>query len=100
MRGELAAVEVDLLQYAESYYFRETETDVSLAAVLPYVGELAAAGERSAAAEVRNASALLADGLAELLALLRRGFLGDVRPGEETLTAFAEDHQQPFHDGS
>ncbi len=94
VRGELASVEIDLLQYGESYYFRETQADVSLAASLPYVAELVAAGERSSSFEVQQAAALLSDGLAELLALLRRGFLGDAGDDDATLQAFARDHQQ------
>ena len=94
VRVELATVEVDLLQYAESYYFRETERDVSLAAALPYVVELVAAGRRSSSFEVRNAAALLDDGLAELVRLLRREFLGAAGDVEATLEAFARDHRQ------
>ncbi len=95
VRGDLASIEMDLLQYGESYFFREVRTDVSLAAALPYVTELAAAGARSSAPEVRSAAVMLADGLSELLALLRRGFLGDVGDDEATLAAFARDHQKP-----
>ncbi len=94
VRADLAAVEMDLVQYGESYYFREIRPDVSLAAALPCVAGLAAAGERSSAPEVRNAAAMLGDGLAELSALLRREFLGDVGGSSETLAAFAHDHQQ------
>ena len=93
VRGELAAVEVDLMQYAESYYFAETEGDVSLAASLPCVLELVAAGRRSSSFEVRNAAALLADGLGEFTTLLQRGFLDDGDTIEATLRAFADDHQ-------
>ena len=98
VRAELAIVEVDLLQYAESYYFRETDRDVSLAAALPYVAELVTAGQRSSSFEVRNAAALLEDGLAEFVTLLRRGFLGAAGDVEATLAAFAQDHQQPVLD--
>ena len=96
VRGELATVEVDLLQYAESYYFRESEDDVSLAAALAHAAELAAAGQRASSVEVRNAALMLEDGLAEVLKLLRRGFLGDVGDQDATLTAFARDHQKPL----
>ncbi len=95
VRDDLATLEVDLLQYAESYYFRENAREVSLAAALPYVADLVAAGARSSSFEVRTASALLDDGLGELLCVLRRGFLGDVGNDRATLVAFAQDHQQP-----
>ena len=95
VRGELAGVEMDIFQYGESYYFRERRPDVSLAAALPFVVTLVAAGGRSSAFEVRNAAAMLDDGLSELLALLRRGFLGDAGSEANTLTAYTRDHQHP-----
>lgn len=96
VRSVLATIEMDLVQYAESYYFREVQCDVSLAATLPHVGDLVAAGERSTAPEVRNAAKMLASGLDEILLLLRREYLGEVGGRAETLAAFAGDHQQPL----
>ena len=95
VRSELATIEMDLVQYAESYYFREVQPDVSLAATLSYVLELVAAGEKSSASEVRNAAMMLGSALEQLLILLRREYLGDVSGDRETLAAFARDHQQP-----
>ena len=97
VRSELAAVEMDLLQYGESYYFRENRSEVSLPAALPCVVALIEAGQRSSAPEVRNAAAMLDDALSELLALVRRGFLGEVGGRDETLAAYARDHQQALH---
>ncbi len=93
IRSELATIEMDLLQYAESYYFREASADVSLAAVLPYVAELAQAGRRSASPEVQVVAAALDDGLDELLRLLREQYFGDVGGADDTLRAFADDHR-------
>ncbi|MGA8987070.1 potassium channel family protein [Aeromicrobium sp.] len=98
VRGDLASAEIDLMQYGESYYFREVVSAVSLAASLAHVPELVEAGLRSSSAEVRNAARMLNSGLDELLALLRRDFLGDVGDQHHTLAAFARDHQQPFVD--
>lgn len=95
VRSELATIEMDLVQYAESYFFREVRSDVSLAATLSYVVDLVAAGERSSASEVRNAAAMLTSALDEMLSLLRREYLGEVDGHAETLAAFARDHQQP-----
>ncbi len=94
VRGELATVEMDLVLYAESYYFRESQSDTSLAAVLPFVVDLVAGGEQSSAPEVRQAAKMLRLALGELLALLRRDHLGEVGGELETLAAFARDHQQ------
>ncbi|KRE40235.1 potassium channel family protein [Knoellia sp. Soil729] len=95
VRSELASIEMDLLQYAESYFFREVQSDLSLAATLSYVVDLVDSGERSSASEVRNAAAMLASALDELLTLLRREYLGEVDGRAETLAAFARDHEQP-----
>ncbi len=95
VRAELATVEMDLLQYAESYYFREVGADTSMAAALSCVVDLVAAGERSSAPEVRNAATMLSAGTGELLALLRREYLGEVGGDAETIAAFARDHRQP-----
>ena len=93
VRGELATVEMDLMQYGESYFFREVRADLSLAAALPHVTELVAAGQRAQSADVRNAALMLEDGLSEFLTLLRRQFFSDAGDDEATLTAYAEDHQ-------
>jgi hypothetical protein len=95
VRSGLATIEMDLLQYAESYFFREVQSDLSLAATLSCVVNLVEAGERSSASEVRNAAAMLASALDELLTLLRREYLGEVEGREKTLAAFARDHLQP-----
>lgn len=96
VRTELTAIEMDLVQYAESYFFRDVRSEVSLAASLSYVADLVAAGKRSSAPEVRNAALMLTAALDDLLALLRSKYLGEVGGEQETLVAFARDHQQPL----
>ena len=90
VRGELATVEMDLVQYAESYYFREVRSDTSVAAVLSCVVDLVAAGERSSAPEVRNAAMMLASASASCsrccaenisVRWWRYGDSGRLRPG-------------------
>ena len=76
VRDSLAAAEMDLVQYAESYYFRERLPDLSLAAALPYVATLVAAGERSTSPEVRQAAGMLGSGLSAFLDVAR-GYLDD-----------------------
>ncbi len=93
VRGELTTIEMDLLQYAESYYFREARADVSLAATLPYFSELAQAGNRSASPEVQVVAATLSDGLDEVPRLLRDQYLGEADGPDATFRAFADDHR-------
>ncbi len=95
VRGDVAAAEMDLVQYGESYYFRESSTELSLAAAMSYVATLAAAGQRSASPEVRQAAAMLDSGLSAFLDVLRRDFLAGGSEASLTLAAFARDHQHP-----
>ncbi|MBU1802547.1 potassium channel family protein [Nocardioides sp.] len=94
VRDELATVEMDLRQYAESYYFREDRADISLAATLPYVEQLVDAGKRSASPDVQVAAAALGDGLDEILQLLRDQYLPKARGSESTFAALIDDHRQ------
>ena len=93
VRSSLAEAEMDLVQYAESYYFRERLPALSLAAALPFVATLVAAGERSASPEVRQAAAMLGSGLSGFLAVAR-GYLGKDLDESLTLSHFARDHDQ------
>lgn len=95
VRSDLAGVEMDLVQYAESYYFLDVSADLSIAAALPYVAAMADAGAESSHPEVRQAAAMLKSGLGAVLAELRSGFLPDDLDDARTLDAFAHDHRQP-----
>lgn len=67
---------------------------MSLAATLPYVAELAQAGQRSASPEVQVVAAMLSDGLDEMLRLLRDQYLKQADGREAILDAFADNHHQ------
>ncbi|QWC86606.1 potassium channel family protein [Nocardioidaceae bacterium] len=92
LRSELAMVHVDLVQYEESYYFREASPDLALAAALPYVDTLASAGQRSSSPAVQHSARLLAGELSALLQRLRRHHLRRSEDEASTLAAFARDH--------
>lgn len=96
--ASLAAVEVDLLQYAESYFFRESDVRHSLAASAPYVLDLVQAGRTSAAAEVRHSADMLLDVTAGLASTLHGDYLRARSSSEHPSTAavllsWARDHQ-------
>lgn len=94
LAGQLAQMRVDLMQYAETYYFRAGEKSTSLPAALPYAAQLAAAGRRSSRRDVRLAAADLACSLQDLTDLLRRRYLtvtGAETP-DRVLDAYAADH--------
>jgi hypothetical protein len=102
----LGGVHVDLLQYAETYYFREHDPELSLAAALPFAVRLAEAAARSPSTEVRHAGGLLQDAVSGLCRSLDQRFLrigeGDAGPASgyerRVLRAFARDHQQPLQE--
>lgn len=92
----LADVEVDLMQYAESYFFRESDLRHSLAASAPYVLDLVHAGRASSAPEVRHAADMLLNITTGLANTLVRNYLRSTGQDQSTaavLKAWAEDHQ-------
>lgn len=84
--------EADFLQYAESYYFLEEDGELSLAATLPHALELAEAGRRSAAPEVRLAADMLAAAVESLVLRLDRTYLGTGSAAQDVLASYAADH--------
>lgn len=93
VREALAGVEMDLRQYGEAYYFRDQPDSCALAATLPYVDRLVAAGRTAAASEVRSAAAMLDDGLDAVAELVRSDFLPVPGSRADLLRAFARDHR-------
>ncbi len=96
VRLPLAASEMDLAQYAESYYFHEPEEDLSLAVQLSHAVALAEAADRSPSPEVRHAGQMLSHGTSRFTALLAEEFYGESDREqlevEQVLTRYAEDH--------
>ncbi|HSJ21528.1 MAG TPA: potassium channel family protein [Nocardioidaceae bacterium] len=90
---DLLAVRMDLLQYGETYYFREQDPQVSLAANLAYALDLAHAGKQSGSLDVRHAAALLDGAVASTVSSLD-DFVGNGGSVTDVLAAFADDHGQ------
>lgn len=90
---------MNLTQYGESSFFRETDPRDSLAATLPYARVLTDAGRRSGSSEVRHAAAVLSTAISSLTETLDRSFLHVDGSPTEVIRAFADDHQQPVTDG-
>jgi hypothetical protein len=88
---DLLEVRVDLLQYGESYYFREEDADLSLAATLPYALSLADAARANPSPEAQHAGAVLQEALASTSDALE-SFLGEHDSTPDMLDAFARDH--------
>ena len=91
----LASTEMDLMQYGETYFFREKDREMSLAATLSYTLELVAAGVRSPVAEVRHAAAMLDQAATGVAKQLDGEFLHTGGAPAQVFKAFAEDHGHP-----
>lgn len=100
LASDLTTVRVDLTQYGESYYFREEDPALSLAANLPYALDLAAAARQSESPEVRHFGALLDEAVASTATALAP-YVGAPDSVASVLLAVAEDHgQRPLREAS
>lgn len=96
MRGlvdSLTTARLDLQQYGETYYFREDDPTLSLAANLPYALDLVAAGNRADSPEVRHLAAMLDHAVADVVGVLEE-YVGSHDTTSAALDAFAQDHGQ------
>ncbi|MET1038881.1 MAG: hypothetical protein ABW075_11440, partial [Aeromicrobium sp.] len=89
----LVAVRVDLNDYPETYYFRETDLDASLAARVAVAGDLAIQAHASGSPTLHHAGALLDAALDDLASVLRMKFSCPGPDTETVLAAFARDHR-------
>lgn len=91
LEQDLLTVATDFVQYGSSYYFREEDEAMSLAANLPYALDLVAAAEQSPSPDVRHLGVLLSDAVAGT-AVAVEAYVGTSGPVAAVLDAFAEDH--------
>ncbi|QHE72717.1 potassium channel family protein [Rhodococcus sp. WAY2] len=89
----LTTIELDVMQYQETYFFRDAEPALSLAAALSFVPELAAAGSSSAWREVRWAADMLDTQAERLARRLDAQYLHTGAGTREVFDAFAQDHR-------
>jgi hypothetical protein len=89
---EIIRARVDLSEYSETYYFRDTDPDTSLAAMLPYAVSLALTGSRSNQLDMRLAATLLTCALDDFTDLLKDRFPKTPATTLNLLDAYAADH--------
>ncbi|WP_237302758.1 potassium channel family protein [Streptomyces sp. S063] len=75
LAAEVIRVRVDLSQRAETYYFHDGDGGPTMAALSSYAADLALAGQRSGAADVRTSATMLATALEEFASVLEERFL-------------------------
>ncbi len=85
-------VRVDLTQYPETYYFRESDPDVSLAVMLSYAGTLASVAYSSRRPDVRFAADNLTAALDDLANVLDEQFLRVQGDRAAVARAYLADH--------
>jgi hypothetical protein len=83
----------DFTQYGATYYFRDLETDASLAASLEYATRLAAEAGASAQPQVRMAGVLMTIAVDSLAELLDQEFLRLGGDTAQVVRAYATDHR-------
>lgn len=98
--ADLAQVRVDLTQTAESYYFWESNEELSLPALLSYAVDLSESAQRSRELTIRVSGGLLEDALLSLGDFLREEFLHDGDTTENVFREYASDHRYPYREGS
>ncbi|WP_110853248.1 potassium channel family protein [Georgenia satyanarayanai] len=97
--GELAdgvgKVYVDLVQYSETYFFRDSGARTTLAVTVPYALELAEVAEASTVEDVRHGGRTLAEVLADLAEVLDDQFLHTGADTAGVLAAYKDDQSLP-----
>ncbi|MFE3439005.1 potassium channel family protein, partial [Streptomyces sindenensis] len=92
LAAEVIRVRVDLSLRAETYYFHDGDGGPTMAALSSYAADLALAGQRSGAADVRTSATMLATALEEFASVLEERFLKTSGGPMEVFAAYAHDH--------
>lgn len=95
LANDIVQVRVDLTQNSETYYFRETDAGLSLAASTSYAHELCSHARLSQRADVRLGGEVLESALDGLASFLKTQFRLTGNTTAELLDSFASDHGFP-----
>ena len=98
LAADIAGISVDLMQYAESYYFYDGDDRTSLSAQIGYAVELARQTASAVSPGLRQSSKVLKAALEDLAAILDERFLHTLGTPRQTFTAYQRDHGQ--HSGA
>ncbi|WP_188186900.1 potassium channel family protein [Nonomuraea sp. SYSU D8015] len=90
--AKVVQTRVDLVQYAESYYFHDGDDQISLAAMISYAVDLAECGQGSPREDVRLTATTLEHALDDLAVILDQRFLHGGGTTLEIFHAYAADH--------
>lgn len=90
--GSIVQARVDITQNTETYYFRETDARISLAASLPYALILSAKAQDSPHEELRLNGRILQTALEDFAQHMKKQFSLQGESAEEIVNFFAIDH--------
>lgn len=90
---DIIGARVDLSEYAESYYFRENNTDAALPAMMGFAVDLGSVAAASPRSEVRLAGNLLLISLADFADMLAVRFLRTREESPDLMASYAADHR-------
>ena len=93
LAADIVQARIDLTQYAATYFFRDANPDIALAANLDYATELARDATTSTDPQTRLAGAMLTTALDALAELLDQQFLHLDADTTTVLHAYADDHR-------
>ncbi|MBJ7338136.1 MAG: two pore domain potassium channel family protein [Mycolicibacterium sp.] len=93
LAGAIVEARNDFTQYGATYYFRDLETDASLASSLDYATHIATEATASAEPQTQLAGALIGAAIRSLADLLNREFLKFDGDTDAVIRAYAADHR-------
>ena len=93
LAADIIGARVDMSDYAESYYFRENNTDAALPAMMSFAVDLASVAAASPRPEVRLCGNLLLISLADFADMLAARFLRTHQKSPDLMASYAEDHR-------
>ncbi|WP_125206473.1 MULTISPECIES: potassium channel family protein [Isoptericola] len=90
---QVEQVHVDLIQYSETYYFRDQDRSTSLADTIVHAQDLTEAAQQSGLPDVRHLGSMLEEALDELARVLDAQFLHVGGGTDRIVEAFRADHR-------
>ncbi|MEO5316780.1 potassium channel family protein [Pseudarthrobacter sp. CC12] len=88
-------VRIDMTQNAETYYFRETDFRIALAASIPYAATIGAKAQNSADKDIQLNGGILQTALDDFAQTLNKQFGIAGTSSTEVFNAFTKDHGHP-----
>ena len=93
LAADIIGARVDMSDYAESYYFRESNADAALPAMMSFAVDLGSLAAESPRPEVRLFGDLLLISLADFADMLAARFLRTHEASPDLMASYAADHR-------